>query len=291
MAHAIAPPNANPLFRKHPLLQTQKGAYRYTLETKRGETNYSVTDGTKTLSSPVHWSFGADNQTFVFEYNGRWYESLVSYFSEVDGLDTTIGDAGIRPNTLLEAIGRPIDNDEKTACFGCHSSTAEAGLDLRPGVTCDHCHAGALEHQTNILKGSLAALPRKLKTFSAAEMSTFCGECHRTWEAVMRMPPVGVAGARFQPYRLALSKCYTGGDVRISCVACHNPHAASLPAADAVTAKCTACHNSAEHAKLCPVSKTDCASCHMQKVELPGGHKLFTDHCIRVAKAGEAFPY
>jgi hypothetical protein len=28
----------------------------------------------------------------------------------------------------------------------------------------------------------------------------------------------------------------------------------------------------------------------MQKVQLPGGHSLFTDHFIRIPHSGEAFP-
>jgi formate-dependent nitrite reductase cytochrome c552 subunit len=33
-----------------------------------------------------------------------------------------------------------------------------------------------------------------------------------------------------------------------------------------------------------------CVGCHMPKVELPGAHFKFTDHWIRVVKAGDPFP-
>lgn len=67
-------------------------------------------------------------------------------------------------------------------------------------------------------------------------------------------------------------------------------------------AKCLACHWSGDVArsnataaktsiKLCPVSKDNCVSCHMPKVPLPGGHQTFTDHQIRVVKAGEPYPH
>lgn len=296
MAHALQTPGANATLAGHPKLQVQKGIYTYTLETKGTTTTYSVSDGTQSLSAPIHWAFGAHSQTYVYEIQGQWYESLMTYFAQIDGLDTTIGDAGIRPKTLADALGRPIDEKEREACFGCHSSDGltTGKLDLSsaiPGVTCDHCHANALQHQAAILKGSLANLPPKLKGNSAFNIANFCGQCHRTWETVMRMPPVGVADVRFQPYRLMNSKCFVGSDARISCVACHNPHAASTPTAAKVTAACVSCHSVAEHAKVCPVSKTDCASCHMPKVELPGSHRLFTDHDIRIVKAGESFPY
>jgi len=38
------------------------------------------------------------------------------------------------------------------------------------------------------------------------------------------------------------------------------------------------------------VAKENCVSCHMPKVLLPGGHMKFTDHEIRVVKAGEPYP-
>jgi len=38
------------------------------------------------------------------------------------------------------------------------------------------------------------------------------------------------------------------------------------------------------------VSKDKCSSCHMPKVELPGGHVAFTDHFIRVVHPGDAYP-
>jgi hypothetical protein len=309
MAHALAIPENNPLFAKMPLLRVQKGPFTYTVETKNSATTYSVSDGKTSLSVPVHWTFGVDNQTFVFEYEGHWYEGLVSYFAEVNGLDTTIGDDSLHPTTVLEALGRPIVEAERAACFGCHSSGNQPNgiVDLKtltPGITCDHCHEGALQHQAAALKGSRLGLPPDLRRASPDRVSAFCGQCHRSWETVMRMTQFGPFDVRFQPFRLVNSKCYDGADQRISCVACHDVHAASSPSAQTVTTKCLACHSSSSgtlvktsatnanpKAKACPVSNTNCASCHMPKVALPGGHRLFTDHYIRVTHTGEAYPY
>jgi hypothetical protein len=131
----------------------------------------------------------------------------------------------------------------------------------------------------------------KLASLTTEETSNFCGQCHRTWEQIAMNGPMGVGNVRFQPYRLTKSKCYDTEDKRISCVACHDPH----KPLDEVTAhydsKCAACHASANPAaKLCKVGTKNCVSCHMPKVELPGSHKLFTDHMIRIARAGEAYP-
>jgi hypothetical protein len=43
-------------------------------------------------------------------------------------------------------------------------------------------------------------------------------------------------------------------------------------------------------ATACPVSGKDCVTCHMPKYDIPGMHYKFTDHWIRVAKAGEPYP-
>ena len=41
---------------------------------------------------------------------------------------------------------------------------------------------------------------------------------------------------------------------------------------------------------MCRVATKDCVTCHMPRLELPGAHKKFTDHKIRVVKANEPYP-
>jgi formate-dependent nitrite reductase cytochrome c552 subunit len=40
----------------------------------------------------------------------------------------------------------------------------------------------------------------------------------------------------------------------------------------------------------CPVATSNCASCHMPKVEVPSMHAPFTDHRIRIVRASAAYP-
>ena len=114
---------------------------------------------------------------------------------------------------------------------------------------------------------------------------------------------MGVVNVRFQPYRLALSRCYDQGDPRISCLACHNPHKNDQPDPAFFDAKCLACHPSSVEKKppaaspsrtriahACRVGKQLCVSCHMPKYEIPGSHFRFTDHDIRVVREGESYP-
>ncbi|MBV9265621.1 MAG: hypothetical protein JO061_05580 [Acidobacteriaceae bacterium] len=167
---------------------------------------------------------------------------------------------------------------------------------LHEGVTCDHCHNNAAAHLQAISHGKLIPLPPKLKGLGAEDVSSFCGQCHRTWGTVVRNHWFGEMNVRFQPYRLANSKCFDGTDQRISCVACHDPHQQLVVNQSTYDTKCFACHanvsSSAAKAKApaCPVAKSNCASCHMPKVSLPGGHQIFTDHDIRVVKADEPYP-
>ena len=152
------------------------------------------------------------------------------------------------------------------------------------------------------------------KTLDAESLSQeFCAAGHRGADTVAMMPDLGgINNIRFQPYRLFNSRGHDPEDAHFACTACHDPHA-DLKQGDAVyDAKCTTCHalRGAEQAtgqknvatgrkqavvssagKSCPVGIERCVSCHMPKVELPGAHFKFTDHRIRIARPGEAYPY
>jgi len=310
MGRALALPGANPALRNEPKLTVRKGPYTYTVETHEDQSTYSVSDGTRTITVPIHWYFGAGAQTWVLERDGHRYESAVSYYPSIPGLDFTTGDEDLKPRNLDEAIGREIGMPETRVCFGCHASTAvNKGKmtfeSLRPGVTCEHCHAGTNTHLADSINDDFDSAPPDLRKRSSEDISNFCGQCHRSWETVVRNHWRGELTVRFQPYRLANSKCFDGGDPRISCIACHDPHVDVVRQDSSYDAKCLACHSPAStaassaaivssisppHAKSCPTAQSDCVSCHMPKVKLPNGHLTFTDHQIRIVKPGEPFP-
>ena len=305
MGMGLQLPAADPLFTAHPVLKIQKGPYTYTVETKGSSSIYSVTDGTRTISLPIHWSFGKGAQTWVLDMNGELYESMMSYYPSIDGLQVTTGDEVLDPKTLEEAVGRKLRKTEPADCFGCHSTNgvAEGNLHLQtmePGVTCEHCHTGSVAHMIAGLQGQgYETAPPNLAKLTSEDMSNFCGRCHRTWATVVRGGTRGPIDVRFQPYRLANSKCFDGADPRISCVACHDPHKSLATSQSYYDTKCLACHalkNSAppkdapSDAKACPVATSNCASCHMPEVKLPNGLMTFHDHEIRVVKPGSSYP-
>jgi len=297
------PPNQTVL-RAHPQLKLVRDGYRYTIESDGERSIYRVSDANGSLNLPIRYAFGARNQTFVLEYQGRFYESMVSYYSELNGLGVTVGDGKIEPHNLVEAMGRLTSDTEITACFGCHSTGAVEGgkleLDsLAPGLTCEHCHAGANVHMKSLQAGKPGPAPKKLGQMDAEQTSQFCGQCHRTWEEIVELRQFGEANVRFQPYRLANSRCFVGDDPRIRCTACHNPHGDPVHEAAAYDGNCLACHSAGARpvagenvprAKICPVAQGKCVSCHMPKVQMPGGPTLFSDHQIRVVHPGGPYP-
>jgi hypothetical protein len=199
-------------------------------------------------------------------------------------------------------MGRKTSDQEITSCFNCHGTggVTQGKLtlgSLKPGLNCEHCHTGADAHMQAAASGKPAPVPRKLGEMAAEEMSNYCGECHRTWESVVGLRLFGEKNVRFQPYRLANSQCFLGDDKRISCTACHNPHADLVRDESSYDRACLACHSTKTGAaaagamqKPCPVADKDCVSCHMPKVQVPGGPTMFTDHEIRVVHAGDPYP-
>lgn len=262
------------------------GPYTYAIDGAA----YTVADSSGSLRIPLEWAFGNANagQTYVYQREGKWYESRVSYFAATRKLDLTLG-ADPAPHNLIEAAGRLAPATEMRQCFDCHATgipkSVPVSLDnMTVGVQCERCHGPSEAHlATN-------APMRKLSALTTEQLSDFCGQCHRTWSQVAASGPHGIQNVRFQPYRLASSRCYDAADARIKCTACHDPHRAVVTSAAFYDAKCTACHSAAGRAHRCRVASANCATCHMPKLDLPGAHQKFTDHRIRIARANEAYP-
>jgi hypothetical protein len=246
-------------------LEFKAGAFTY----KTSGARYSVTDGATQLSATLAWAvgFGTTGQTYLFERNGAWYESAVSYYPAIKALDWTPGHAERTRRNLDEALGRRLEAAEAQRCFGCHSTAGQ------PGVQCSQCHEGSQHPMA------------KLSRLGPEELSAVCSKCHPSWAEVAENGPRGIGNVRHQVYRLASSKCYDTDDRRIACTACHDPHSSAAKPAAFFDARCGACHTACRAG-----NKNGCVSCHMPKIEPPGLHSRFTDHRIRVARPGEKYP-
>ena len=297
MSHAAETVAECGVLRSHPLLQRTLGRYSYTIQRQGEQSVYTVSDGARKIVVPIKYALGvgAAGQTYIFEKDGRYFESYVSYYAEPDGLDITIGDQP-NPSNLLDAAGRALGVTATAECFTCHATDSVRNERLVeesfvPGVQCEACHGPTAGHIAGTGKGSVPmAAMKKLGGMTAQASADFCGQCHRTWEYVATHGPHNVGNVRFQPYRLTLSRCFDADDRRIACTACHNPHQTVETAAASYDASCQACHGGGKAgAKTCKVSASGCSSCHMPKTELPGSHHKFTDHDIRIVAQG-AYP-
>ena len=303
----------NPVFAAHPHLTFSVAQYHYLIESDSKHSLYTVTDGKETLSWPLLWAFGPPRvgQSYLFRKDdGRFYEARVTYFPRLQALGFTPSRDLVAPKDVEEAMDRPVPSTEISRCFGCHTTASNVGdsfneASLIPGVTCEACHGPGASHVAD-MKALLAGKepPTRSGIFNSAHLNPadqveFCGACHGTWWDVKLSGTKGVSTTRSAPYRLVTSKCWgTKGDVRLVCTACHDPHQELQTGAADYDHACLRCHVNAtgvkpapDHpGKACPVARKDCTSCHMPKEYVPEMHDNFTDHRIRIARAGEPFP-
>jgi hypothetical protein len=298
MAKALEPAADADILRRHPNLSFQEAGFQWRIVREGNRSLMTVTGMGETVTAQLLWAFGRGQagQTYIFERGGAFYESRVSFYNALGGLDLTMGAQQSRPATIEEAAGRKMDSIGARDCFGCHSAGAVSGGRLHlesiaPGVRCVSCHAAADQHVSAVRAGNPAAAKiDKLTGRGAEEIAELCGRCHRTWSQIAENGPRGVLNVRFQPYRLTNSKCWNTDDARIACNACHDPHGPVDTNAVAYDSKCAACHSATLRTKTCRVAKSKCVTCHMPAFELPGAHARFTDHQIRIARPGDAYP-
>ncbi|HJQ30748.1 MAG TPA: multiheme c-type cytochrome [Pyrinomonadaceae bacterium] len=315
MGMAMEPVANSKVLIDNPSMTFRTGPYTYEIKRQGSQSSYTVTDGKESVTLPILYAFGQGKagQTYVLQYEGAFYESLVSYYNEVKGLDFTIGAARTVPESLQKAVGRKLGENEVGNCFSCHSTggVVAGKLDLEkmtPGIRCEACHGPGARHVETARKNEASAdLIYNPASLSGDQLTQdFCASCHRGNDEFGILQSMEINNVRFQPYRIFHSKCYSD-DRRISCTACHDPHEPLVREISYYDSKCTACHavkGRATAAELrtkakpaakatepaCPVAVKDCVSCHMPKLGPPAAHFKFTDHFIRVVKPDEAYP-
>ena len=118
MAHALEKVESSRILIDHPLLTVTVGKYSYRIERKGDRSEYSVTNGSDTLTLPIRWAMGADlaiGQTYIIEKDGELFESHVSWF----GLTKLIGLSAEQPRTF---------------CDQCHRTTEEIARQRQSGI-------------------------------------------------------------------------------------------------------------------------------------------------------------
>jgi hypothetical protein len=288
----------------------QSGSYLYRVSLDHLGSRLAASSGNRSIRANIGWIFGADvhGETYILEDKGVLYESQVSSFSALHGMDITPGHSPIEAGNLKNALGERLSTSTADLCFGCHTtySSTDSKFDPSraiPGVHCEACHGPGVDHIAAVnadrIGEALKAIlnPAHLSPVNSVD---FCGACHRTGvDVVMSEGAYGPINVRFQPYRLEKSRCWgTLGDDRLTCIACHNPHEPLVRETSFYDSRCLSCHSKGGKElhgartsfAVCPKATANCSSCHMPKTEVPGMHAKFTDHFIRVIRAGEAYP-
>lgn len=312
MARAAMSAPLSDILHANPLMVFGPGKYQYRIETGTSQSLYSVHAGNESLSFPLLWAFGTGRvgQSYLFKkQNAGFFEARVTYFKRLGRLDFTPFRALLTSSGIDEAMDRPVGQAEVMRCFGCHATASSIGghfdeAHLVPGVTCEACHGPGAAH-VHAMDADAAGAPQEAKpaifnsgALSPTDAVEFCGACHSTWWDAKLAGVKGVSSARSAPARLVTSKCWGKGDARLVCTSCHDPHEQLQTDAAAYDEACLNCHanslgasKTASHqGPACPVATSRCTSCHMVKAYVPEMHDNFTDHRIRIVKAGEAFP-
>ena len=300
MARAVKPATAAAFTNMPHTMHFRAGSYDYLLSHSATGANYSTTNGQQSASEAVSWVFG-DRQfgdTFLYQQNGIYFESRVSYYRQLNGLDLTTGRTQFAPSRIETALGRRMSPDEPPLCFGCHSTASSTdGVfhpeRLIPGVSCEACHGPGAQHvaqmslEHDARTSTLIFNPARLGSNDSVD---FCGACHRTSADVSLNTISGLFQLRFPAYGLEQSRCWRNSDARLTCTACHDPHKPRVQEAAFYDKVCVSCHSPATagakeqaHANaICKVSNHDCVSCHMRKYTIPSMHTDFTDHKIGI---------
>jgi hypothetical protein len=267
------------------------GRYKYEVARAERQSLYSVSDGSRSLQATLAWAFGFGKvgQTWFFEKDGAFHEARVSYFEPLGRLDFTparslksardrrAGDGTAGPGERGPALLR-VPQHRGDGRRRLRRRPARAGRPLRglPRPGAGACGDRAKARGLQSAKAGPGRLGRLLR---------------RVPRDVLGREAVGRQGHRrlaLAAARLQSSRCWGKGDARLTCVACHDPHAPLVRDAASYDGRCLACH--ARPAKTCPTATERCTTCHMPKYEVPEMHFQFTDHLIRTARAGRLSP-
>src|SRR6266481_4344151 len=125
MSHAIQRGGDSDTLKRNLDLSFRSGNFSYSIRRQDNQSIYSVTDGARSISAPIEWTFGAGivAQTYVYRRGGDYYEAAVSFYPALKGLDWTPGHAGRVRRNVEEAAGRKLDMEARR-CFSCHSTGA-----------------------------------------------------------------------------------------------------------------------------------------------------------------------
>jgi hypothetical protein len=264
---------------------------------------------------------GVNGSTYLVSRGNYLLEAPLSYFSRTRAWELSPGYESGNPG-----FARPI----AAACVACHSGRPQPvanreGLFADPpfqevAIGCENCHGPGRDHVRQAGARKAIVNPARLQWRLAEDI---CMSCHQAGDTRVLMPgrsyadfrpgtplsetvaifkiPMQPGDAKLQDllehhFAMHLSKCFTAGRGRLSCLTCHNPH--TMPAAetagDYYRRKCLGCHTEAScklpRARRITEAADHCTTCHMPKRDVGIiSHSALTNHRI-IARAGEPLP-
>jgi predicted CXXCH cytochrome family protein len=217
---------------------------------------------------------------------------------------------------FLDPKSKEVGTEKPSAALqsALHTTRREFGAShlVEVGIGCESCHGGSREHAVDVkrkptfeIRSSLiAAQPSTWERRTdggahAQAINRTCARCHQvlfsrypfTWEGGQRS---GNAGGSHISSGEARDFLLGGCTSSLSCVACHDPHAADAPAKLAALAStagngvCLGCHGNLDtsaaltaHTHHDPLGAGSvCINCHMPKKNLGLGYNLTRYHRI-----------
>jgi hypothetical protein len=155
MAHASMPAAASPILSDSDMITLKLDPFAYAIARNETSSVYSVSDRSNAISETLLWAFGVGNkgQTYIYQRNGSYYESRMSFYKSIHGLDLTPGDEKCLACHLL-APAKKITTEHpgeacpvaKKNCVTCHM----------PRVTIPCMHAPFTDHRIRIARPGAA---------------------------------------------------------------------------------------------------------------------------------------
>ena len=253
---------------------------------------------TESADNPIPLAFGSGKtgMTFVTVLNSSTVaEVRVSYLPHQKVWFVTPG----QEDAQRDSLGKMRVDDKARRCISCHTVYRE-GQPLMPeetfmGVGCESCHGPASAHvaaERSSRQNSDHKI-ESLRNIGGSRMNDLCGKCHRTLKEVTEAHLDKGMTQRFQPYGMALSRCFKESNDLLTCSVCHDVHSDVTTSAKSYETACLRCHGPTVSdklvaAKACPKNpKTGCVGCHMppKKVfQFSTVPVSMPDHYIRVHK-------
>ena len=97
----------------------QLGPYLYRISSDQLASRLAVSSGKQSITASIAWIFGAGvhGQTYILEHDGALYESQVSSFAALRGMDITPGHTAVDKGNLQNALGERLSTSAAARCF------------------------------------------------------------------------------------------------------------------------------------------------------------------------------